>query len=90
MKANTQNHDPFSDQPEIPVSGAFEVYEGAREELITLTRMGRLLQPGDYLPAVEEIEVADKPFILHTVNAFGTETCDMCTDEVEAFHKVHP
>jgi len=89
MNTNTPNKDP-SMQPEIPVSGAFEIYEGNREELITLTRTGQLLRPGDFLPDVDSIEVGDKPFIIHTVNAFGTETCDICTDEIEAFHQSHP
>lgn len=75
---------------ELPVSGAFEVFEGNREELITLTRNGELLQPGDVLPAVPGVEPEGRPFVLHTVNAFGTETCDTCTDVIEAFHLSYP
>ncbi len=89
MNANTHNQDP-SLQNETPVNGAFEIYEGNREELITLTRTGELLQPGNFLPAIDGIEAGGKPFIIHTVNAFGTETCDTCTDEIETFHQSHP
>jgi hypothetical protein len=90
VNANIQNQYPFTSKSETAVNGAFEIHEGTREELITLTRTGQLLQPGDFLPAVKGIELEGKPFILHTVNAFGTETCDMCTDELETFHKQHP
>ena len=76
---------------EIPIKeGAYQVFEGNREELITLTRTGQLLQPSDFLPAIPGVETENKPFVLHTVNAFGTETCDGCTDEVEAFHIANP
>jgi hypothetical protein len=90
MSANIHNQDPFAQKPEVPVAGAYEIYEGNFEELITLTRTGRLLETGDYLPVVEGIETNGEPFILHTVNAFGTEMCDMCTDELETFHQAHP
>ncbi|HSW80342.1 MAG TPA: hypothetical protein VLG47_06205 [Candidatus Saccharimonadales bacterium] len=74
----------------IPVDGAFEVFEGNRENLITLTRNGELLQVGDQLPPIPGINPDGVPFILHTVNAFGTPTCDRCTDMLEAFHRDHP
>lgn len=84
------NHEASNQKSEQIVKGAFEIYEGNREELDTLTRTGRLLQPGDYLPHITGLENDGQPFILHTVNAFGTETCDVCTDQLEAFHKLHP
>ncbi len=82
-------HDQYPKQAVI-VTGAFEIFEGNREELDTVTRTGRLLQPGDSLPSIPGVDIGGKPFILHTVNAFGTETCDMCTDELETFHLEHP
>jgi hypothetical protein len=75
---------------EVPVNGAFEIFDGKREELLTLTRNGQLLTKGDVVPAIPGIELEGRPFVLHTVNAFGTETCDACTDDVEAFHIAHP
>lgn len=90
MPEASKNHDPFSQKSEIPVTGAYEVFEGSREELITLTRTGSLLQPGDTLPVIPGVDLHDSPLILHTVNAFGTETCDTCTDELETFHLRHP
>jgi hypothetical protein len=90
MTEVSKNQDPFASKQEIAVPGAFEIFEGNREELITLTRGGQLLQPGDALPVLPGVEHGDTPFILHTVNAFGTETCDSCTDELETFHITHP
>ncbi len=75
---------------EVPVNGAFEIFDGKREELITLTRNGQLLTKGDVVPAIPGVVLESGPFVLHTVNAFGTETCDGCTDEVEAFHIANP
>src|ERR1700752_4424069 len=89
MDANFPNSDP-APRPALPVQGAFEIYEGNRENLITLTRTGQLPKVGDYLPKVPEFELPGKPFILHAVNAFGTETCDTCTDELESFRQAHP
>lgn len=74
----------------LPVLGAFEIDDGKREELITLTRNGRLLEVGDQLPAIKGVDPKNKPFILHTVNAFGTATCDECIGELEAFHLNNP
>jgi len=85
-----QEYDSSADKPEVVVEGAFEMYEGARENLNTLTRTGQLLQVGDHLPEIAGVESGGRPFILHTVNAFGTETCDMCTDELETFQLSHP
>ena len=90
MTFTKQDQDPFTPETQLAVAGAFEIFEGKREELITLTRTGRLLQAGDFLPQMVGIEIQDKPFILHTVNAFGTETCDFCIGELEVFHQAHP
>jgi len=73
----------------IPIKGAYEIYDGKREELITLTRAGRLLQEGELLPPIPGIS-PEGVFIIHTVNAFGTPTCDECTSELETFHQQHP
>lgn len=90
MPEQQRNTDPSAPRPALPVTGAFEIFEENYEELITLTRTGQLLQAGDFLPSVPGIELEDRPFILHTVNAFGTETCDTCTDELETFHRDNP
>jgi hypothetical protein len=90
MSDLSKNQDPFTPKQEVSIPGAFEIFEGNREELNTLTRNGRLLQPGDIVPVLPGVELGGIPFILHTVNAFGTETCDTCTDELEAFHLARP
>ncbi|MBX4197445.1 hypothetical protein KW801_02735 [Candidatus Saccharibacteria bacterium] len=93
IKKETKTMSGETTQPapsEVPVNGAFEIFDGKREELITLTRNGQLLTKGDVVPAIPGILLEGRPFVLHTVNAFGTETCDACTDEVEAFHITHP
>jgi hypothetical protein len=79
----------------VSIAGAFEIYqpspelEAVREELDTLTRPG-LMQPGDVLPHIPGLEMDGTPFILQTVNALGTPTCDTCVDQLEAFHNEHP
>lgn len=80
---------PQTGYPPMWVAGAYEDFEGKREELYTLVRT-RLLQPGDQLPEIPGIELGGQPFILHTVNALGTETCDECVDTLEQFTKDHP
>jgi hypothetical protein len=85
----TVNHNVLGPQV-IPVDGAFEDYEGTREHLITLTRSGQLLRVGDSIPAIPGVSTDGRPYILHTVNALGTPTCDSCVDMLEQFHIDHP
>ncbi len=49
-----------------------------------------MLSVGDYLPDISGLEPTDGPIIIHTVNAFGTETCDNCINVIETFHLAHP
>lgn len=80
----------------LPVHGAFEVREGgARDELVTLTRTGRLLQPDDsIMPAVLrlpfDLEVGEIPYILHSANALGDKTFDDDLEVIQAFQQSHP
>ncbi len=75
----------------FPVDGAYEDFaeDGkptVREHLLTLTREGHLLEPGDELPNIPGIDLAkiNGPFVLHVVNALETPDCEKCVNEAEA------
>ena len=79
----------------VPVHGAFEVHENGRDELITLTRTGRLLRPGDdIMPVIlrldVDLEVGERPYIIHSVNALDRETSDSDIEAIQAIKQSHP
>ncbi|HSX15791.1 MAG TPA: hypothetical protein VLF40_03295 [Candidatus Saccharimonadales bacterium] len=87
-----ENRFPLDPVPlENPGQQAYEDLDGKREHVTTLTREGRLLEAGDFMPFVPGIEWQRHGlYIVQTVNAFDTETCDNCVDELDGFHRAHP